>query len=116
MLHYFIKIIVSALLIVSISEIAKRSSGFAALIASLPLTSLIAFMWLHLEGSEPETIAILSGQIFWLVIPSLILFLVLPLLLRSGLGFWSSLFLSMASTAGAYFTMLAIAKKIGINL
>ncbi len=71
MLYYAIKIILSALIIVAVSEIAKRSSAFAALVAALPLTSLLAFVWLHLEHTPAERIAELSGQIFWLVLPSL---------------------------------------------
>ena len=75
MLYYALKVFISALIIVAIAEIAKRSTGFAALIASLPLTSLLAFVWLHVEGSTPAQIAELSSQIFWLVLPSLVLFL-----------------------------------------
>ncbi len=90
MLQYFIKVTISALLIVAISEISKRQSGVAALLASLPITSLLAFVWLYLETGNTDTISELSRQIFWLVIPSLILFLALPVLLRWGWGFWFS--------------------------
>lgn len=96
MLYYALKVVISALLIVAISEIAKRSTGFAALIASLPLTSLLAFVWLKAEGSSPGLIAELASQIFWLVIPSLVLFIALPLLLRQWLNFWISLAISVA--------------------
>ena len=106
MLYYAIKVIISALLIVAVSEIAKRSTGFAALVASLPLTSLLAFVWLHMETASPDKIADLSSQIFWLVLPSLLLFLLLPLLLKHGLSFWVSLGLSMAATAGCYIALL----------
>ena len=94
MLYYALKVGISAFVIVAITEIAKRSSGFAALLAAIPLTSLLAFIWLHVEGAEPARIAELSGQIFWLVLPSLLLFLLLPLLIRQGLGFWLSLAIS----------------------
>lgn len=116
MLHYAIKVAVSALVIVAITEIAKRSTGFAALVASLPLTSLLAFVWLHMEASPPERIAELSSQIFWLVLPSLLLFLLLPLLLRHGLGFWLSLGLSAAATAGGYLALLPLLRRIGVSL
>ncbi len=116
MLYYAIKVIVSALLIVAISEIAKRSSGFAALVASLPLTSLLAFVWMHFESSPPERIGDLSLQIFWLVLPSLVLFLVLPFLLRHGLGFWASLILSVALTAGSYMVLLPFLRRMGVAL
>lgn len=116
MLYYATKIIVSALLILAISEIAKRSSGFAALVASLPLTSLLAFVWLHVEDAPAERIAELSSQIFWLVLPSLALFLLLPLLLRHGLSFWLSLGVSIAATAGCYVAMLPLLRRLGVNL
>lgn len=116
MIYYAIKAIVSALVIVAISEIAKRSTGFAALVASLPLTSLLAFIWLRIEGAQPERIAELSSQIFWLIIPSLLFFVLLPLLLKNGVSFWSSLGMSVAATAGAYFVMLPLLRRMGVAL
>jgi len=116
MLYYALKVIISALLIVAVSEIAKRSTGFAALVASLPLTSLLAFIWLHLDASPPERIAELSSQIFWLVLPSLLLFLLLPFLLKHGLSFWVSLGLSIVATAGCYIALLLLLRRMGINL
>ncbi len=116
MLYYALKVGISAVVIVAITEIAKRSSGFAALLASLPLTSLLAFMWMHYEGAAPERIAELSGQIFWLVLPSLVLFLLLPLLIRQGLGLWLSLAISVAATAACYLAMLPVLRKFGVQL
>ncbi len=116
MLYYALKVGVSAFVIVAIAEIAKRSTGFAALLAAIPLTSLLAFMWMHFEGAEPARIAELSSQIFWLVLPSLILFLLLPLLIRQGLGFWLSLSISIAATAACYLVMLPVLRKFGVQL
>jgi hypothetical protein len=116
MLYYALKVGISAIVIVAITEIAKRSSGFAALLAALPLTSLLAFMWMHFEGVEPARIAELSGQIFWLVLPSLVLLLLLPLLIRQGLGFWFSLAISVAATVGCYLAMLPLLRKFGVQL
>ena len=116
MLYYALKVIISALLIVAVSEIAKRSTGFAALVASLPLISLLAFIWLHMESSSPERIAELSYQIFWFVLPSLLLFLLLPFLLKHGIGFWVSLGLSVAATAGCYLALLPFLRRMGIML
>ena len=112
--QYVIKVGISALLIVAIAEIAKRSTGFAALVASLPLTSLLAFVWLQLDGTAATEIATLSRQIFWLVLPSLILFLMLPVLLDRGISFWPSLGFSMLATVAAYFLMLFVLKKFGM--
>jgi hypothetical protein len=116
MLYYALKVVVSAIVIVTITEIAKRSTGFAALVAALPLTSLLAFVWLHAEGAESLRIAELSGQIFWLVLPSLILFLLLPLLIRYGLGFWLSLAVSVSVTAACYLLLLPLLRKFGVQL
>jgi hypothetical protein len=116
MLYYVLKVGVSAFVIVAIAEIAKRSTGFAALLAALPLTSLLAFMWMYFEGAEPARIAELSGQIFWLVLPSLVLFLLLPLLIRQGLSFWLSLSISVAATAACYLAMLPVLRRFGVQL
>ncbi|MFZ2525557.1 MAG: DUF3147 family protein [Candidatus Ferrigenium altingense] len=116
MFYYALKVGISALIIVAITEIAKRSSGFAALLAALPLTSLLVLMWLHVEGAKPELIAELSSQIFWLVLPSLVLFLLLPLLLRQGLGFWLSLAISASATVACYFALLPVLRKFGVQL
>lgn len=115
MLYYAIKVVISALIIVAVSEIAKRSSGLAALIASLPLTSLLAFIWLHLEGSSSSQMAQLSSQIFWLVLPSLVLFLLFPVLLKHGLNFWISLLASSIATALCYAALLLLLRKLGIE-
>ncbi len=116
MVYYVIKIAVSALIILAISEIAKRSSGFAALVASLPLTSLLAFVWLHLESTPSERIADLSMQIFWLVIPSLVMFVALSFMLRQGMNFWLSLAISVAATTCSYLAFIAILRRFGVSL
>ncbi len=116
MLYYALKVGLSAIVIVAITEIAKRSNGFAALIAALPLTSLLAFVWLHVEGVESLRIAELSGQIFWLVLPSLVLFLLLPLLIKQGLGFWLSFAISIVATTACYLAMLPLLRKFGVQL
>jgi hypothetical protein len=106
MTQFLVKILVSALLIAAVSEIGRRNSLVAALLASLPLTSILAFVWLYRETGDTAKIAALSTDIFWLVLPSLALFLLLPVLLRQGWGFWWSLLASCAATAVAYGGML----------
>ncbi len=116
MLYYALKVIISALLIVAIAEIAKRSSGFAALLAALPLTSLLAFVWMKFEGVAVARIADLSSQIFWLVLPSLLLFLLLPWLIKLGMNFWLSLCISIVATVLCYLTLLPVLRKFGVQL
>lgn len=100
--QYILKVAVSALMIVAVSEVAKRSTLWGALIASLPLTSVFAFIWLYLDTGDTAKIGSLSIGIVWLVLPSLLLFIALPFLLRHGVGFWLSLLMSCALTAIAY--------------
>ena len=116
MLYYILKFFISALIIVLISEIAKRHSGFAALIAALPLTSLLAIIWMHFDGAESTQIAELSGQIFWLVLPSLLFFLLFPFLIKQGVSFWLSLGLSSTATIACYFVLLPLLRRLGVQL
>ncbi len=69
---------------VAISEAAKRSTLLGGILASLPLTSLLAFIWLYGETGDTGKIANLSVSIFWYVLPSLVLFVALPILLARG--------------------------------
>ncbi|MEO7917299.1 MAG: DUF3147 family protein [Dokdonella sp.] len=116
MLHYAIKILISALVIVIVSEVAKRSNFWAAAFASLPLTSLLAFVWLYLDRRDPMQIANLSQSVFWLVVPSLVLFVALPVLLRIGWSFWPSLLTSCVATVCAYAVMVWVLTRVGIRL
>jgi uncharacterized membrane protein (GlpM family) len=113
MTQLIIKFAISALVVVAVSELAKRSSIWAALLASLPLTSLLAFVWLRIEGEPVERIATLAGDILWLVLPSLVLFIVFPLLLRNGVNFWISLALGCLGTTVAYAGTLALLRRAG---
>ena len=105
MLQLVIKVLLTAAVVVAVSEIAKRSSFWGALLASLPLTSLLAFVWIYLETGNTQGIAALSQSIFWLVLASLPLFLVLPSLLKMGWPFWPSLASACLVTVGAYFAL-----------
>ena len=101
MTYLFLKGIISGALVVGISELAKRYSLLAALLASLPITSLIAFIWMYLEERDSKAIAVLS-EIVWLVIPSLALFFALHWLLLHKINFWLALLLGCALTAFCY--------------
>ncbi len=116
MFYAAIKVLLTAILVVAISEVAKRSSALGAIIASLPLTSLLAFIWLYGETGDTAKIAQLSSSIFWYVLPSLVLFVVLPLLLARGFGFWPSLLIASAATFAAYLAMTAVLARFGVTL
>jgi hypothetical protein len=108
------KIIVTAILVTAIAELAKRSTFAAAVLASIPLTSLLAITWLYIDTGDAEKVANLSTGIFWLVLPSLALFIALPLLLRAGWPFPASLLSSVALAVVCYLAMVALLKRLGI--
>jgi hypothetical protein len=97
-----LKLFLSAGIIAGASELAKRSPALAALLISLPLTSLLSLCWVWIEGPDPARITTLSHSILAYTLPSLPFFLLLPLGLRLGLGFWPSLLLACLLTAGCY--------------
>ncbi|MEZ5898281.1 MAG: DUF3147 family protein [Hyphomicrobiaceae bacterium] len=116
MLQYAIKVAITAVTVVAISEIAKRSSTLGAIIASLPLTSLLAFLWLYGETGDAGKVAELARGIFWYVLPSLVLFVAFPMLVSQAMGFWASLAISCALTFAAYLAMIAVLSRFGITL
>ena len=116
MLYTALKVAITALLVVAISEVGKKSSGVGAVLASLPLTSLLAFIWIYGETGDTVKIAELSQSIFWYVLPSLVLFVALPVLLSHGMGFWISFSVSCGLTFAAYLAMIWVLGRFGIAL
>lgn len=114
-LWFIIKVGISALLIAAVSELGKRSSLMAALLASLPLISVLAMFWLFIETHDAQKVAELATGILWLILPSLALFIALPLLLRKGVDFYLAMGISMALTVGCYFLMLRVLKHFAIQ-
>ncbi len=110
MIYYIVKVIISAVVIVAVSEISKRNSTAGALLASLPLLSVLAFVWMYIDTGDVQKISEVSKDIFWLVIPSLVLFIALPVFLKMHINFYISLLISVTLTAGAYM-LLMIALK-----
>jgi hypothetical protein len=116
MLETLVKVIVTSVLVVTVSEAAKRNVFVGALIASLPITSLLAMIWLWVDTRDAEKVAALSQGIFWLVLPSLTLLLALPLLLRRGVPFVPSMLVSVALTVASYVAMAYLLKRFGIDI
>jgi len=116
MTYYALKIIITTLLIVLISEIAKRSSYVGAILASVPLVSVLAMLWLYVDTKNTSKVGELSTSIFWLVLPSLALFLVLPLLLKQGVNFYLSMSISVVFTVFCYWFMIFALNYFGVKL
>jgi len=112
-----VKIVISALLIGAISEIARCNSNIAALLASLPLISLLAMIWIYHDTHDIERISQFSWSVFWYVLPSLILFIVLPVLLtRWHVPFYFALFIASGVTVLAFFILKTVLKRFGVEL
>ena len=92
----------SGAVIVTASEIAKRSAVFGALVISLPLASIMSMTWLYNDTEDTAQVADFAESILWLVIPSMLLFVVLPYLLRRGWGFEAAMAVGIVTTIIAY--------------
>lgn len=102
MLYFIIKILVTAVIVAAIAELSRRFSLFAAALASLPLVSILAFVWIYIDTKDTQKIITMSYDIFWLVLPSLAFFLLLPFLLKQGVAFWLALLIACVSMSFLY--------------
>lgn len=116
MAYYLFKIAVTTALVVIISEVAKRSSVIGAILASIPIVSVLAMFWLYVDTKNPAQISSLSTSIFWLVLPSLVLFLALPVLLDHGVNFYLAMILATSLTVGCYFLVVLALGHFGFKL
>lgn len=117
MLYYLTKLFVSAGIIVVVSEMAKRNNFAASIIHSLPLTSLLAFIWIYTDKKDSQLIASHAFGTFWFVLPTLPMFLLMPWLIRKfSWGFWPSLATGIVLTVILYFLMARLLKMAGVEL
>jgi hypothetical protein len=116
MLALVVKVVLTAMIVVAISELGKRSTLAGALLASLPLTSLLAIIWLYRDTSDAMQAADLARGIFWLVLPSLAFFIVFPAGVRAGWSFWTSMGAGVAATLIAYAAMIGIDRAFALKL
>lgn len=114
--YYLVKIAITTILIVVISEIAKRSSFVGAILASVPLISVLAMIWLYIDTKDVSKVSALSTSVFWLVIPSLALFITLPILLKNGINFYLGIGISIVVTIACYWLIVTILNYYGIKL
>ena len=116
MLYLILKAAISGVIVAIVSEVAKRSPGAGALIASLPLVSVLGMIWLWRDTGDRERMASHAGATFWYVLPSLPMFLLIPALLKRGAPFWVALAAGCALTVALYLTMTAVGPRIGLKL
>ncbi len=116
MTYLVIKALLSGVIVMLVSEVARRSPGIGGLIASLPLVSVLGIIWLWRDTGDIQRIAAHAESTFWFVLPSLPMFLVFPALLRGGFGFWLSLSACCLLTMGLYALTIWLLPKFGIAL
>ena len=109
------KFAITAALIVLVSEVAKRSDKAGALIAALPLVTLLALVWLHVEGQPQQKVANHAWYTFWYVLPTLPMFLAFPFLLPR-IGFWPSLLASAVINLVSFGAFAVVLRRFGIDL
>lgn len=109
------KYLITAAIVVVVSEIAKRSDKLGALVAALPLVTILALIWLHVESQPQEKIARHAWYTLWYVLPTLPMFLSFPVLLGR-LGFWPTLFVSCVITIICFGVFTLLVRQFGIDL
>jgi hypothetical protein len=112
---FLIKVVVSALVVALASELAKRSTLLGSVLVALPLTSILALTWLYLDTGRTEPVIALSTGIFWAVLPSLLFFVLFPLLLRSGMAFGPAMLVACAAMAAAYGLYALLLRQLGLG-
>lgn len=116
MIYLIAKYAGTAFIIVLVSEIAKKSDRFGALISSLPFVTVLVMIWLYFEKQGNAKIANHAYYTFWYVIPTLPMFLVMPWLMARGVHFWVALGVGVLVTFGCFFLTAVIARRFGVNL
>jgi len=116
MWQYAIKVVVTVVLVIAVSEIGKRNSLLGAVLTSLPITSLLAFVWIYADTGDTLSVANLAQRIFWLILATLPLFLALPALLHRGVAFWPALAIACAITLVTYFALVWLLGRLGVRL
>jgi hypothetical protein len=116
MTYYLVKLFLSAGVIVAVTEVAKRNNAAASILHSLPLTSLLAFIWLYAETRDAGLIGRHAYGTFWFVLPTLPMFLLMPWLIRKLSGFWPALAAGVLGTFLLYLLTMRLLKAAGVEL
>lgn len=116
MLYLAIKAALSGIIIAIVSEVAKRNPGFGALIASLPLVSVLGMLWLWRDKPNVSNMANHVEATFWFVLPSLPMFLIIPWMMRNGVGFYVALAIGCTVTIALYLGMTWLGPRFGLRL
>jgi hypothetical protein len=112
----FWKVLASAIIILVVSKVQLFSDRLSALLIALPLTSLLAMIWMHHAGQTSQRLANHAEGTFWFVLPTLPMFLILPWMLRNGWGFWTALASNCMITVAFFWVTVITLRRFGIDL
>ena len=115
-MYLLLKELLSGEIFAAASEISRRSTLLGAVLISLPLMSILALVWLYRDTKDIDEVAALSLSILWLIAPSVVFFVVLPLALRNGVSFWGALAAACAAAAVSYAVWIWVTHRIGLDL
>ncbi len=109
-MYLLFKTLITALVVVSVSELAKRNTLLAAIIAALPIVSILTFIWVYTETKSTAKVAELCSGIAWFILPTLVFFILFPWLLKKDFGFVSAMLLSLIPMTAVYFLFIWLRK------
>ncbi len=110
------KLFLTAFIILFVTKIQLINDRLSALLIALPLTSLVAMVWMHHAGQSSERLANHSEGTFWFVLPTLPMFLIIPWMLRHGWNFWTTIAANCLFTAAFFWLTVIILRRFGIDL
>ncbi len=116
MIQFWIRALLSGLIVATVATVARRNAAAGALVASLPLVSLLGMTWLWHDTHDPDRLAAHVEATFWYVLPSLPMFLAIPCAIRHGVGFWPAVTGGCALTFALYLLTIGVAARFGVRL
>jgi hypothetical protein len=116
MLSFLAKAAFAGLTVALVTVIAKRHPGWGGLLAALPLTSILALSLLWVDTRDEAQVAALARSILWFIVPSLPMFVAIPLMLRAGFGFWPTMALCVAATLALYAMVFWSLPRLGVRI
>ncbi|KAF0194158.1 MAG: hypothetical protein FD169_2015 [Bacillota bacterium] len=114
-MQFLVKTIISALVIATVATLSKRYSLLGAILVSLPINSMLAMVWLYSDTKDIDKVVDLSRSVFWIIVPSVVFFLVLPILLKRNYGFYPAMALSSLALIGSYWVYVRILSGLGVQ-
>jgi len=112
---FLVKVVTTALVVAAVSKISERFPHFGAMVVSFPMISIMTFIWIYIDTKDVPKLVTMSADIFWLVVPSLLFFLIFPVLLSRGVPFVWSLLISCAVMSAGYAGYAFVLRKFGIG-